>query len=195
MTKLIVLGALALATWLVPVAAYAQATSREADCGDDRVKRVARAYLTGEEEPQATWIEMLTAGAKKLAIDADALEVVLPKATKDKRQSALVTIPFTATNVIARLTYTPVKDHKKAELVVCHYALKKTAKSWAGFELAELTPLFGRVLGGVTGPANVRLGGAPVPEGHRASTVAVVLVWHDGPTTPTVKLRLESQAK
>lgn len=190
------IGALAgAATLFAAFAAQAQSSSKDAlkTCDSPDIKAAAFTYLTGKPSKSA-WDQLVTGGNKKLEIDKGGLTATLVKDSSDYTVSAFVSVPFTAIRAYARLLYSPVKNHKKTDITVCHYALKETAKSWGSFEVGDLKPVFGRTLGGITAPTSVRLGGSAPPSGYRSSTVAVILVVNFG-DTPTVKLELKSERK
>ncbi len=175
--------------------AFAQAHSKDATraCDGSYYRNAAYAYLTGKRV-KPNWDSMFTAGAKKLAINGPSLTTTLSRDRSDYTVHAGVSLPFTAIRSFARLTYTPVKNHTKSDITVCHYALKSSAKSWGSFQMSDLKSLFGRDLGGIRGKesVSVRLGGKRPPEGYRTSTVAVVFVTHFNDGTPTIKMRLAS---
>lgn len=190
------IAAAASALLLAPTA-FAQSSSADyrTRCEDDFHKSLAYTYLTGK--PARTVEEIVTGGAKKLEINKAPLQAKLQRDSDRFRGAGFVSIPFSAVTAYARLSYTPVDDASASALVVCHYALKTSAKSWGNFQLSDLKALYGRRMEGITKghTTSVRLGGSAPPAGYRTSTVAIAIVVHRNSTTPTVKLGLKTERR
>jgi hypothetical protein len=170
----------------VSAEAHAQTKSMDGktSCAGKWYAAAAHRYLTGKGSSDGP---IATTETKRLEIDGKSVSgKVEPKST-----TAFVSIPFTALSVFAN--FLVQADKPIDQLVVCHFALKSSAKSWASFEPGDLQATEGRVLQGIKAneSVKVRLGGSAAPEGYRPSTVALAFIGNGGsePMTATVTVK------